>query len=220
MVVSSLFRHFVLTAVGALSLAGIFSAQAGNLIENPGFESGVDDKWWLLVPEQSIELAEPLKVSEEKENVHEGRKSVEIITRGMVRVGVCTKKVYPVRPGDRYRFTAWVKFGKDAKIEGKVPAAYLRFTLFGEDKKDIPAEELHMHIGLNGKMARQKAVGSLWVAGLPRGWQKIEGVVEIPEGVAYVGPVLMIDGVVGTCYYDDADFEKVSSTTPLSREIK
>lgn len=233
-VVSPWRRFFCCTTLALSGLPAFL--QAGNLIQNPGFESGTD-KWNILIPWRSIELAEPLKVSEERENVHDGRKSAQITTRGSVRVGIATKDLIPVRPGDRYRFSAWVKFGKDAKLEGNAPAIYLRASLADAQKKDIAIEDkawaaknpnlapgeglkLHLHIGPNGKVAKQQAIGQLSVSSLPKKWEKIEGVIEIPEGVAYVVPTLMIDAVTGDAYYDDVTFEKVPKSTALSRELK
>ena len=51
---------------------------------------------------------------------------------------------------------------------------------------------------------------------LPADWTHLEAVIEIPQGIDSMGPVLYIWKAKGALYVDDFTFEKVDSSTPLT----
>lgn len=205
-----------LAGLAFASLAYCPAAHAQNLIPNPGFESGTAG-WGLLVPKESEGKAQPLQLSQTE--VHSGTAAVAINVTGGARVGIGTKTIQ-VKQGDRYRLTAWVKFGDNVQFKPGTPGAYFRATLLqgeGKDIKDIDDPQKHMQIGLQGTMARSTQIIKLAVNELPKEWTKLEGVIEIPATTTYITPNFFVEGVTGTVFIDDLGMELVPASTPLSR---
>jgi len=191
--------------------------RADNLVVNPGFESGKQE-WVLFVPQQ-FQGAE-LTWDMVQESPHEGAVSMSMNSGEPARWALGSVKRITATPGEKYRISAWVKFGKGAEFSGNAPAAYLRLVLHDSAMQDIPDPKLHIHVGLNGEVARSDALTKLNVNELPgEGWHKIEAVVEIPDQTASVRINLFAEGVKGTVYWDDVSLELVPAETELSSVV-
>lgn len=214
MIVSSPLRCLLALVLAA---SPVLTIKAANLVENADFEAG-EEGWSLMVPPESDGLVDPLNYSTDIH--HEGSTSAATTSNGPARYALCPKKAIEVKPGQRYRLTAWVYFADDALLERAAPGAYIRGTVLNESKSDVKTPPEHLHIGLKGDVVNSGAfINELNITELPKGWQKIEGVIEIPEGVSFLAPHLFVHGAVGTVYWDDVKVEKVPSTIPLSRVI-
>ncbi len=201
-------------------LVTIFSVtlvHAENLLPNPGFEAD-QEGWGLFLP--ADDNGAPVEFSVTQQEPRTGSASGILKTEEPRRYAITAKKSFTVSPGEKYRIQAWVKFSKDARLEGEHPAAYIRATLAEASRLDIPDPLGHIHIGLTGDVVRNPLVGKLGVPQLPSGWRKIEAVVEIPPDTAFLGVSLFVHGVVGTIFWDDVSFELVDPKTPLSKVLE
>jgi Carbohydrate binding domain len=213
--------RFARTTFGVLPVvAGLFlslhGAQAENAVQNPGFES--DKEGWKLFVAPGSEGSEAV-FDVATDNPHAGSSAAKLSAVSAIRYGIYPMDMVSVEPGEHYRVTAWVRFGDDAELKSEAPAAYLRATLFESPKVDISDPRGHMHIGLSGAMARNDEVDKLKVTELPKGWTKIEGVIEIPPSVTLMGLTLFDQGVSGSIYWDDVAIEKVDASTPLAPSV-
>lgn len=190
---------------------------AENLVENPGFEGG-KEKWGPFIPNESQGVQLTWDVS--PADPHEGTAALVMESAEAVRWVLTPKQRFAVNAGEKYRVTAWVKFDKGAQTSGNVPAVYVRLVLSDANQQDIPDPMLHLHLGLSGDVVRSTALSRINVPDLPDGWQKMEGVVEIPPDVALVALNLVVHGVVGSVYWDDISFELVPPETPVSPVIE
>jgi hypothetical protein len=196
--------------------AGCLGAEdslAENLVVNGGFEAGKSG-WGQFIPEESKSASVSWNISET--DPHGGTVAAVMTNPKEARWALNPAARIPVKPGEKYRVTAWIRFGKDAKLEGTFPAAYVRLVFTDAGQKDISDRRLHIHLGLSGNFAWSTALAMLNVASLPTNWKKMEGVLEIPPGADLVGINLMVHGVSGTIYWDDIAFEPVPAVTPLS----
>ena len=191
--------------------------RADTLIANPGFESG-EEEWVLFIPPEHV--GAPVEWTIANDESQSGAASASVKSGEPVRFALSSKKVISVAPGEKYRIRAWLKFSKDAEISGDGPVAYIRATLSEASKLDIADALGHFHIGLTGDVARNPAVQKLAVLQVPKGWRKIEAVIEIPDGAALMGLNLFTHGVTGTVYWDDVSVELVPPQTQLSRVIE
>ncbi len=213
------FTDFSFLFAGLLVLFFKISLNADPIaIQNPGFEQG-KDSWMLFVGQEDDALTEKFIIS--SENTHGGLSCASVISTKTNRVGIeSSKGGFAVTPKERYRLTAWVRYGEDSIIRKGCPSAYIRACLRKNLSTDIDSPLLHMHIGLDGKMARTPFLKKVLVTEVPKEWTKIEGVIEIPEDTKRVGIGLFSEGVLGTVYWDDVSIEQVADDTPLSEEIR
>lgn len=198
-----------------VTLAAVTLAHANNFVENPGFEAG--QKGW-LVPTTQEYANHPWDIAEE--DPHSGGACASLTSEEPGRYAIGAEQTHKVLQGERYRIEAWVKFSKDARLEGDFPVAYIRATLTEASRLDISDPLGHIHVGLLGGVARSPSVGKLGVPELPSGWRKIEAVIEIPPDAAFLQLNLFVHGVVGTVFWDDVSFESVDAGTPLSKILE
>ena len=203
--------------IAAYSIMSIPLLCADNLIANAGFESG-EEEWVLFIPPEHEGAPVEWKIGTDESQ--SGAASASVQAGEPVRFALSSKKVFSVTPGEKYRIRAWIKFSNDAEILGNLPVAYIRATLSEASKLDITDALGHFHIGLTGDVARNPAVQKLAVPQVPKGWRKIEAVIEIPDDVALMGLNLFTHGVTGTAYWDDVSVELVPPETRLSRVIE
>lgn len=196
------------------TLSAVTVVRADNLVLNPGFESGKQE-WVLFVPSEFQGTA--LEWDMVEESPHDGAVSMSMTSGEPARWALGSMKRIPVAPGEKYRLSAWVRFGKGSELVGSAPAAYIRLVLQNAESQDISDPLLHIHIGLNGDVARSNALAKLHPTELPgEGWHKIEGIVAIPQETATVRINLFVEGVKGTVYWDDVSLELVPPETELS----
>ena len=212
---------FCLASMSALH-AGDPVHEERNRIANPGFESGRSD-WKLFIAPQSQTgpSQEPLfEVVED--NKHGGNASARTNSETGERYSLkADGPALEVTAGQRYHVSAWVRFGDDARLVKNLPGAYVRLTLSQADGKDIKDPLLHIHICVNGKIFRSPlfSKGRANIYQLPSGWQKLEGVIEIPASAKSVTPELYVHGVTGSVNWDDIEMVEVASSAPLSKII-
>lgn len=182
---------------------------ARQLIPDNGFEQQVG--WRPLVPQESA--GKGAAFSYTTENPRSGKYAAKLSAEGYARFGILNRSEYeriPVKPGERYRVSGWVRADKDTRVQGGTPGALIRVMLYGEDGKD--ASGGHYFIGFNNWVGRNlEPPQSL---SLPTDWVPLEAVIEIPEGVTGALPNLFVWRTSGAVYFDDVVFEKVSAQTP------
>ncbi len=208
-----------LSLLAGLAVAGLAycpSAKAENLIPNPSFESGAAG-WVLFIPKDAEGKVQPLQIVQT--DVHSGTAAAAITVADGARTGITSKPVN-VKPGEKYRISAWVKFTDNVQFKAGSVGAFLRATLMETPGKDIADPAGHMHIGLKGTVARNPDVGKLGVSELPKQWTKLEAVIEIPAGTGVLLPTVFVMGVTGTVLIDDVNLELVPAATPLSSFVQ
>jgi len=212
----SIHSFSLLTSLSIASLAYCPSAIAQNLIPNPSFESGTTG-WGQFIPTDADGKVQPIQLV--YSDVHSGTTAAEINVAGGARTAIIVDNIN-VKPGQKYRFIAWVKFTDNAQLKAGMPGAYLRVTLLEARGKDIADPLGAFYIDLQGKVARKSTIGKLAITELPRHWTKLEGVIEIPEGTNLTVPSIFLQGVTGTVIIDDVSFEMVPDNTSLSSIIE
>lgn len=155
-------------------------------LSNLSFEHGEDDPvdWQTLLTDTSH------RMSLDREVFRSGGQSARCdVDSGALPTWV---KYYqgdlPVAPGQRYRFTAWVK---------------------GENVSGCAGWYVHVN-GIYPQMVNQ---GQCWDGTFD--WRQVVLEFEIPEGAATFECGTMLYGS-GTAWYDDADLELVEGGTPLT----
>ena len=205
--------------LGKILLAGltIFAvsmiARADNLAPNLGFEDG-NAGWVLFVP-PAYQGVRPEWMPTSAES-HSGTASAELKSSGQERWGIGFAKRVPVKPGGKYRVSAWVKFAQGAQLSPPAPAAYLRVALYTADNQDAGGRLGHIHVGLGGVAVRSSALARLAVGELPTGWSKLEQIIEIPPDTELISCNVFVQGVAGSVFVDDFAFESVSDDTPAA----
>jgi len=191
------------------------AARAQNIIQNPGFEL---DKtgWGIFVPEES--QAKNCQFVLSSKNTHSGSNGAEISSDDFARYSLTANTSIPVKSGERYRVTAWVKAGPGAEVKEGTPGCVLRLVL-RNGNSDTPGGGA-IFIGLNGKVTvRPNENMDPLNTPVPKDWTKVEAVVEIPVitgGVDNMGLGVFGWYTKGTIYVDDVSVEKVSEATFLS----
>lgn len=216
----SSFSQLAAFAVGIHIVFGstLLSANpAENQIDNPGFESG-GDGWTLFLPKDENQT-----LSIVQEEPHSGANCARTFSPTVSRYALKVDgfKV-AVTPGQRLKVSAWVRFGDDAVLAEPQPAAYIRLQLRNKDGHEIADPLLHFHICLDGTAARSPVMWG-WkknIKTLPQGWQHLEGVVEIPDGVTTLVPEFFVHGVSGSVFWDDLSLSEVDATEPLSEMVE
>lgn len=211
-------RLAVLLAFAMLAVSAAF-AGAQNLAPNPGFEAGLAG-WELVVGPESRGVGAVTEAKAAADAPHGGQASARMNTDVRIRYTLSTdgKAPIPVVPGQRYRVGAWVKVAPDAVLQPGQALVYLRLALMEAPGQSTRDPRGNLHVGLAGTMARTADLPKLAGADLPGEWRKIEGVVEIPPGQAFVAIGLFVERVVGAVYWDDVVLEGVDPSTPLSPE--
>jgi len=204
--------HFIIIGfVLSLSVGNIHSE---NLVLNGGFEAGKSG-WGQFIPAESKSVPVSWDISETEP--HGGSVAAVMTNPKEARWAMSQSGPrIPVKAGEKYRLAAWIRFGKDAKLEGTFPAAYIRLVFTDVGQKDVSDPRLHLHLGLSGEFAWSTALSMLNTTNLPTSWKKMEGILEIPPGADLVAINLMVHGVSGTIHWDDIVFEAVPAETPFT----
>lgn len=195
------------------TLIGSASLQANSLLENPGFEAGANHGWWLFVAKDALPADCTFKT--DTTHAHSGKNAALMQSASPARFALVAKRPVPVQPGQKYRFTAWVRTEPGVNPAATGPGVYVRLLLRTAAQKDPPAG--HVHIALNG--STQTVLGSpnaLPKLPLPETWTRIESVFTIPIQAISLNIQLTCDGVVGGVLWDDINIEPVPAETPLS----
>jgi len=202
-----------------LCLGKMDAAQAENLAPDAGFESSMDG-WEIFIGPEHRESGAVTETEIAEDVMHEGRGAAQMTSDLPIRYALSTspKLLIPVDAGDRYRISGWVKFSDDAKPQAGRANVYIRLALMEGPKQPTQTPLGNIHIGMKGEVARTPDVQKLIIQDVPNEWQKIEAVVEIPEGQAYVSIGLFVDRITGTAYWDEIILEKVDKNTPLTPE--
>ena len=192
---------------------GIQGSAGQELVENGGFEDGVAG-WTLFVPDESQDKNCRFDVS--NDSPHSGTTCLRLQSDDVARFSVGAVAGFPVQPGEHYRVTAWVRADSAARVRPKAPGFVIRLNL---RQGNTDAAGGHLFIELGNVVSRDTPAESS--SALPKGWTKVEAVVEIPTGVDTVFPSFFSWWVAGTLFVDDFSIEKVDASTavtPLSQK--
>lgn len=183
---------------------------AQSLIDNGGFEKA-DEGWFPAVPSEAKAAGPTFTIV--SDNPHSGGSVARLYSESPARHGFTlrgSRAFMPVAEGERYRITAWVRVDAATVVRSGSPGPLVRLTFLNAEKKDTGACFLNT--------ANVLAFGSLppVPAKPPLEWTKLEAVVEIPVGTAYVNPFFFGWYTQGSVYFDDIALERVTSTAPLT----
>ena len=179
---------------------------AESLISNGGFENGTVG-WTLFVPDESQDKGCHFDVVNNAP--HTGKSCLRIESKDYARYCVGTSFI-PVKPGERYHVSVWVKADPTAHARLKTPGFVIRLYL---RQGNADAEGGHLFIGPGNRVARNMPADPVAKTTLPTTWTQIDAVVEIPPGVDAIGPGLFSWWSKGPVYADDFSIEKVDPST-------
>jgi len=193
----------VLLLLVALGCRVAFAGSAGELVTNPGFESGMND-WSLFVPDESVEKNCHFTIS--NDHPHSGSACAEMSSGDFARFAIGHKPI-AVTAGVHYQVSAWFRSGPQTEFPPRTPGFVIRLMLNGGHHLQINAEG----VVTAGNPAVLKNP-------MPTEWTQINVVIEIPPGVTTIlGPELF-SYAKGALYLDDISIQKVDPTvavTPL-----
>jgi len=188
------------------------SADETNLVTNPGFENGdLASTYYLGVAGDSKD--KNCRFALDTKTVHSGAQSAIVQADDFARCSMGPKvPCHPLNGGDRYRVGVWVKPGADYQAQPGTPGVVLRMN---PTSGFPPTPAMSIFINLDGSVS----TGIAPLTGmkpLPADWTHLEAVIEVPQGIDSMGPVLFMWKAKGSVYVDDFTFEKVDAGTPLS----
>lgn len=204
----ALLRRALLPAL----LSIITSSNAQPLLIDGGFEQG-GEEWTILVPQESASAEPTLSVVTTP--CHSGAHAARLNSSEQARYGLHVRgpeRMIPVIPGQRYRVSGWFRADPGLVVGQGTPGLLVRLTLRDAAKAD--ADGGHLFIGLDDWVGRDLEPPAN--TRLPTEWTKIEAVVEIPEGVAWMIPTFFVWRAAGAIYFDDLAVEAVPADTPLT----
>jgi len=116
------------------------------------------------------------------------------------------------KAGDRYRLAVWVKGRSNSRLDTPGPVACIRATLFDGDGHNAAGG--NFYIGLKGvSYGDSKAQG---ISDIPKKWTKIDGIIEIPKGVAEMKLFIFCWDTSGDIMFREPQFEIVDNNFPLT----
>lgn len=120
----------------------------------------------------------------------------------------------PVVPGDRYRFSAWVRAEPDFRVKEGHAGVLLRMTFYGTPER--PYRGGHVYLGAKGAVLGkpERLAGSV-----PKEWHLITGVIQIPPDVAEMRCFVLCQYGKGSFCVAEPRLEKVTASMPLSAFI-
>lgn len=201
-----------LTIISGLAWALSATAADGvNLLTNSDFKRG-ESEWYLFVP-ASANLANCRKGLVAGGANGTGR--MRLTSDEFARYALSSTQPVGVREGARYKISACVKGGDDLQIRDGTPGILIRLLCRDADGKDV--RDGHLFLGLDGQAERSRS-GPVRIvtSSLPKGWNRIEGIVEFPEGTRSVNIQLTSSETKGEIDWSDAMFEEVSPAEPLT----
>jgi|GEM_PF-5117290 len=206
--------------VGCISLLS-YLAPLSPLVSAPaaqtGFERDDTQIWELYVPVESDSAGCAFNVvSVSDVRTHRGTACAGLSAKTPARLGL-EPKANPilVAPGEKYRFSAWVKAGANWRAAPDSPGVVLQFLLRDTLQKEIASGPLF--IGLKGASGDPAKLSG---PAIPTQWIQIEGVVEIPAGASEMIPFVFVWKGAGQVYIDDILVEKASADTQLTQVLK
>ncbi len=183
-------------------------AAAQELLTNGGFENGTTG-WTIFIPAESETKGCTFDVV--ATSPHSGASCAHLHSDDFGRFGIGGNLI-PVKSGEHYRVTAWVRAEIAAQVQPKTPGFVIRLNLL-QGQVDAPGGHLYIEFG-NTVSRGQAPTGS--AASLPQEWTKVEAVVEIPAGVDSIGPSLFSWWVKGDFFVDDFSIQKVDASVPAN----
>jgi hypothetical protein len=184
-----------------------------NLVKNPGFEEG-NSNYNLFVGGDSKD--KNCRFSIDSTTAHSGTQSALLQADDFARVALGPQVPIPVISGERYRVGVWVKPGADFQTQPGSPGVVMRLNL-SQNNGPSPAGLIFIFLNdtvfpINTPPSAPLAI----TAPLSADWTHIEAIVEVPDNVDSIQPVLYLWKAKGSLYVDDFTFQKVDAATPLS----
>ena len=169
-------------------VAASATAAVQNQLANPGFENLAESN--LPVQWEPLIIGAPVTFAMDPSDLHSGARSLRITAAETTRAYIRSDPI-PVAPGEKFRFSVWVKHQNVPAGKGTV-IAIAEFT---------NAQDL------------SPAVAKLGVADTSKPWsewRKLESTTAVPESGAFLRLRLGFSYSQGSCWWDDASvqFEK------------
>ena len=178
-------------------------------VAQTGFERG-DQPWEFYVLAESESAGCALSIG--KVDTHQGTSYAVLSAKTPAELGLHPKaNPVLVAPGEKYRFTAWIKAGPGWLTAAQSPGVVLRCTLYDAYQKELTSGPLF--VGLKGVSRDPVKLSGPPISSI---WTKIEGVIEIPSGASEMIPFVFVWRGSGQVFVDDISIDKVPAETPLS----
>jgi hypothetical protein len=143
-----------------------------NLVANGGFEDGKNG-WSLFIPTEAKTAAPAFNIA--TSDARSGQNAARLHTAGYARYGL-NGKWLPVKPGQRYRVTAWFKGDSDARAQPGTAGFVVRVTL-RNGKSDTPGG--HYFLLADGRKSRGGTPPPVEIP-FPKKWTSLTSSIEIP----------------------------------------
>ena len=181
-----------------------------SLITNGDFEAGTDS-WKKYIPPEFAALTCDFSTSQD--NPHSGMKCAELTMSDVGRFCLGNLPI-PVEPGDRYRVTVWIRATADSQPPPNSPGFSFRL-IFRKTVNDNNLKWPGSFLQINPDSVVSFGNTQVLAKSIPTDWTKMEAVIEIPPGIFFACPDLILI-YKGPLFVDDVTFVKVDPSTPLN----
>ncbi|MDR1280889.1 MAG: hypothetical protein LBK99_08710 [Opitutaceae bacterium] len=175
-----------------------------NLIANGDFEQG-KQSWSLFAPGDAKAAGATFELAEN--GAHTGRVAAKISSTQFARYGIHTRGVR-VAPGERYRFSLWIKAAPDAQAKIGTSGFLVRFML---QDKNTPTPDGCFYLLADGSTFRASLPPPPQTGKpvtLPQDWKKLETTLQIPEGANFLILNLFAWQASGSILIDDVILQR------------
>lgn len=155
-----------------------------------------------------------IRVSQVRIPAPSGNFILKMESQGAARYAITsTSPPLQVTPGQRYRLSAWARSDQLAGEVKGTRGVLLRATLFDSKMKDYPGG--HFYVGSQGVILGDPI--KFEPKGTGASWERLDGVVEIPDGVSVIKFHVFCWWANGVLYLDSPKMERVAADTPVAR---
>ncbi|MGH8021546.1 MAG: hypothetical protein ACREIA_25345 [Opitutaceae bacterium] len=215
---SSCWLKFVIALAVAAGSSAWSDAASHSKVRILDFEDAAMETWAAFVPPESADAG--CSAVRDETAAHAGSASAKLYSSDFARFGVRFKGItISVKPGERYRLSAWVRLDPTFDAAEGTPGVLARLTLFDRSGSDFSGG--HRYISLKGEVADspdelrwERAAGDAQdIDNAPDAaddeWLSLEAEAAIPDGVSTVAPFVFVWKGRGTLWVDDIRFERV-----------
>jgi hypothetical protein len=168
----------------------------------------ITDNWQLFVPSEN--MGDDCHIDEAEIKTPSGEPAIRLWADYPMRFAITPRKEpLVVRPGDRYRISAWVKGGEDFKVDGVSAGLVLRVTMTEDGGKGSQ----NRYVGLRGTSV---GANSLRLDSFPVEWTRLDGTIEIPNGINRMKFFVFSWWAKGSGFVDRPLVERVAPDSPLT----
>ncbi|AHF90703.1 carbohydrate-binding protein [Opitutaceae bacterium TAV5] len=193
--------YFISTLL--LGMLPVAAQSTQNLIANGDFEQGKQN-WNLFAPGDAKAAGAIFELADS--GAHTGQIAAKISSTQFARYGIGTRGVR-VAPGERYRFSLWIKAAPDAQAKIGTSGFLARLTL-QDGNTATPDDCFYLLADGSTVRAALPPPQTGKPVSLPQEWTKLETTLQIPEGANFLILNLFAWQASGSILIDDVILER------------